>query len=199
MKILIALILFISTGAHAKDDNLFTSPTLGFHITKPTAWRFVSANTYLDQMKEMRFADAEFQRQWSQAIRAPVVVIAKHPPDFNEVNTTFKVDVKPYGVIPEKSTGVTAFQVLVPNLKRVTKDFNVEEGPREAVVGGRNGAYLRASYFVTSSTGVQVALTSEMWVIPLSNYIYIIGGSYKKGSDSGPSEVAAIMKTIAID
>ena len=62
--ILLTLALSLSFATMAADENTFESQMLGFSLTKPESWNFVSANTYLQRTKEATlkktFSSAEF-------------------------------------------------------------------------------------------------------------------------------------------
>ncbi len=190
--------LFLCIAAHAGDEDKFVSQTLGFEVTKPTSWSFMSANTYLEQMSQVRLSDEEYQEHFLQALRAPVVVITKRPSTYPGYNPSFKADVKPYGVIPKGSSGIEALEAMIGKIHHLAKEFRAEVSPENAVIGSKNGGYAKYSYVVTSSTGVDVPLTTEMWVVPLKSYVYIIGASYLQGSKDEPEEMKSIVQSIAI-
>jgi hypothetical protein len=149
-------------------------------------------------MKQVKTLDKEYQEHFNQALRAPLVVITKHPASYPGVNTSFKADVKPYGVIQKGTSGAEALDAVIIQLRRLVKDLKISKGPAKTVVGGQNAGYVKMNYVTVSTTGIEVALTSEMWAVPRENYIYLLGASYKLGSLDSSKEIESIVQSISI-
>lgn len=202
MKIsVLSRILFLSLISNVAfaDDNQFTSPTLGFKMTKPAAWSFVSANTYLEKMKEVKWDDPAAQDHWNQALRAPVVVISKFPISHNGINPNFKVDVKPYGVIPAGISGKEALAGLIPLFQQRFKNVKIDSAPAEVTFGNQRAGHAKMTYVSRSTTGIDVELTTQMWTVPMKSYIFIAGATYAPNSKASEAEAVRIAKSISID
>ena len=141
--VIIALVFMLSTFAIAAEDNMYRSQMLGFSVEKPVSWRFLSANTYLEQARQSRLNDPEMQKRWEESMRAPLVVIAKYPLDYPDVNTTFKADAKPYGKIPPSTKGIEVINLVIPFFRANFTDFEIEEGPVEVVLAGHKAGYIK--------------------------------------------------------
>lgn len=188
----------ISTTAFA-DSNQFVSQTLGFKLNKPQNWHFVSANTYLEQMKRIKWGDPDFQEHWNQALRAPVVVISEFPSNHNGINPSFKVDAKPYGVIPSGLTGKEVLARFIPLMQRKFKNLRIDSVPAEVTLGNQRAGHTKMTYTSTSSTGIDVEVTSHMWSVPMKHHVFIIGATCAPNSKSSESEILNIANSISIE
>ena len=188
----------ISSPAFA-DENQFISPTLGLKMTKPKTWHFVSANTYLDNMKQIKWGDPDEQEHWNQALRAPVVVISQFPSTHDGLNPNFKVDVKPYGVIPSGLNGQEVLAKLIPLMQQRVKNFKLDIAPIEVPLGGQRAGYAKSTYVSTSTNGVNIDMTSQIWAVPMKSYVYLIGATYAPNSKASEAEVRKIAQSITIE
>lgn len=200
MRLAIYIVFAFLTGvANADDRNTYISQMLGFKVTKPESWNFVSANTYLDQTKQMKLNDKELQQRWSETIRAPLVVITKYPASHPDVNTSFKADVKPYGQLPTTSSGVDILNVILKSLGSVFKNLTIEQSPIEITLANHKAGYMKISYVNVAQDGREYPSTSEMWVVPRKNHFFMLGGGYKRGDKAGPKELQSILTTLRIE
>lgn len=181
------------------QSNQFSSPTLGFKLTKPTSWHFISANAYLEQMKQVKWDDPSAQEHWNKAVRAPVVVISQFPSNHNGINPNFKVDVKPYGVIPEGLSGKEIISKLIPMMQQRFKNFRIETTPAEVTIGNQNAGHARVTYVSTSSTGIDLEITTEIWSIPMKSYVFILGATYAPNSKASRATIQKIASSIMIE
>lgn len=202
MKILLFLASFlISVSVQALEGDTFTSQTLGFSIAKPTSWVFVSANNYIENLKQVKLNDKEAQKQFQEALRAPLVVMSKTSSEYNAINPNFKVDVKPAQRFPRGAQGIDVVNMIVNGIRKanVVKNLIIEEPPKKLLLAEHKAGYVKMSYKTVSSTGVEIPLESHIWVIPNQNNIYIIGGSYMQGDNESAAEIIKISETIKIE
>jgi len=196
--ILLALALSLAFATMAADENTFESQMLGFSLTKPESWHFVSANTYLQRTKEATLNDPEMDKRWKESMRAPLVVIAKYPINHPDVNTTVKADAKPYGQLSSTSSGVDIINTLLPVFQKNFHEFQIEKGPFEVTLSGHKGGYIKINY-VSVTTAGRYPSTSEMWIVPRENVFFILGGGYKRGAKEAPHEIAQIIQSVSIE
>lgn len=198
-RILLTIAFIFLSFSVSADENTFSSPTVGFTLKKPTAWHFVSANTYLEQMKQIKWGDAAEQERWNSALRAPIVVISEYPPKHNGLNSSFKVDAKPYGAIPSGLSGSEILANLIPVMQQRFKNFHVDIEPTERTLGNQKAGYFKATYVSTSTTGIDVKQSSEMWVVPMKYYLFMIGATYGPESKKAATEIQRIAQSISIE
>ncbi len=95
---ILALLIGLSVAEDANDT--FTNPTFGISVTKPADWQFMSAEQNLDNLKRTIVKDEEFQQLLQRYATAPLVVMAKYPEPFDDLNPSLKVNVRPLGELP---------------------------------------------------------------------------------------------------
>ena len=92
--LIISLLLSI---AFAQDDNVFINVTTGFKITKPSDWLFVTAEENLENIKRIQMKNEAFKQRMLKYSTAPLVAMMKYPEPFDDLNPSFKVNIKPLG------------------------------------------------------------------------------------------------------
>jgi hypothetical protein len=194
----ILVLSLISTQAFA-DENQFISPTLGLKLTKPSTWHFVSANTYLEKMKEVKWDDPGAQEHWNQALRAPVVVISQFPLNHNGINPSFKLDVKPYGVIPSGLSGKEVIARLIPMMQQRFRNFRIDTAPVDVELGNRQAGHAKMTYVSRSTTSVDFEITTQIWSVPMKSYVFLLGATYAPNSKASEAEVSKIAQSISIE
>ena len=98
MRIIQVLVVsLLSFSVFAQDDNVFESVTVGFKVTKPSEWQFVTAEENLESLKNVQLNDEEFKQLMLKYSTAPLVAMMKYPEPFDDLNPSFKVNVKPLG------------------------------------------------------------------------------------------------------
>ena len=78
----------------APPSNEYANPTIGFHVTKPESWHFMSAQQNLENLKQTKLQDKELQAAMLKYATAPLIVIVKHPEPYGDVNPSLKVNIK---------------------------------------------------------------------------------------------------------
>ena len=108
MKLLKILALMLITGFAYADPNVFEDTTIGFKVTKPSEWRFVTSKEHIDNLKRIELEDEDIKQKLIKYSRVPLVAMAKYPDSFNDLNPSFKVTIRPIG----KLRNATAKQIL---------------------------------------------------------------------------------------
>ena len=193
--------LFLMFGmAFAGDsDNTFRSVTVGFEITKPESWQFLTAEQNLENLKRAKLSDEEFHQLMLKYATAPLVAMMKHPEPFDDLNPSLKVNVKPFGQLK----GVDPKQILSMvsgQFASIFKDYAVVEGPADREVSGIKSGYLRFNYSLQIPDGRTFPTTSELWIVPRGDYFFMIGSGTRQDEKTGTRrEIHEILKTIKID
>ena len=111
-----------AAAAFAGDTNAFSNPTAGFALTKPAGWHYLSAAQNMDNIKRMKLSDEEFHAMMKQYASAPLVAMSKYQEPFDDVNPSFKVNLRPYGQLK----GIPAtelIKLILPQFQKTFKDF----------------------------------------------------------------------------
>lgn len=197
--VVVVLLLFIVNSCVFADTNEYISPTFGFRITKPESWQFATAQQSLDNLRNMKLKDPEFQQMMLKRASAPLVIICKYPDPYEDVNPSIKVSVKPLG--PFKGLDAKLIvNLMLPSFQNAFKDFVVEQDPLDVTISGFKGAYVRYSYFLENIDSESFRISSEVWIIPQSDYFFIIGSGLRADEKTGSrQEVRDILSTIHIE
>ena len=154
-RILLAGIwLFLMVGiAFAGDSkNTFKSATVGFEVTKPESWQFLTAQQNLENLKRTKLNDEEFHQLMLKYATAPLVAMMKYPEPFDDLNPSLKVNVKPFGQLKGTDPKQILSMVSV-QFKTIFKDYAVVEGPTDTEISGIKSGYLRFNYSVQTPDG----------------------------------------------
>ena len=199
IQVLMSLFFLVSTALAGDTENTFRSVTVGFELTKPESWRFLTAEKNLENLKRTKLSDEEFQELMLKYATAPLVVIAKHPEPFDDLNPSFKVNVRPFG----KLKGADPKQILAMlsvQFKNVFKDYEVLQEPTDTEVSGIRSGYMRINYSIQIPDGRTFPTTSELWIVPRGNYFFMIGAGTRQDEKTGTrKEIQEILQTIKID
>jgi hypothetical protein len=193
-----ALTLWFSVGLSDGTD-VFRSPTAGFQLTKPSEWTYVTATQNLENIKAVKLSDEEFHAAMQKFATAPLVAMMKYPEPYDDVNPSFKVNIKPYGGLKGK-TPEELINLVIPQFQRIFKDFVLVQAPTEAVVSGMKSAYARMNYTMEIPDGRTFPTTSELWIVPRGDYFFMIGAGTRQDEKTGTrEEIRAILETVKIE
>ncbi|OWQ86180.1 hypothetical protein CDN99_20285 [Roseateles aquatilis] len=200
-RVIVGLMMtFAATaGAQNAGEERLGSASLGVSIVKPKDWHIRSSNETLALAKMLKPSDPEAERRWRDAMRAPLVVVAKYPAAHQGLNPAFRVDVKPYGSVPSNASGAAIVEAMANMLKANFKDMQVEKGPLDLSLKGQKAGYIKLNYVNVSTTGFRFPTTAEFWAIPRKDHYVVLGGSYGTGDAAVEADMAAIVKTVSFD
>ena len=189
----------IAGAALAQDaENTFQSVTVGFEVTKPATWQFVTAEQNLESLKQTKLDDKEFHKLMLKYATAPLVAIMKHPEPFDDLNPSFKVNIKPFGQM--KGSGPKEIlTILSGQFEKLFKDYRVTMRPVDTLVSGLPAGYMRVQYNLETSEGRSFPVTSELWIVPRGDYFFMIGAGTRQDEVTGTrKEIREILKTVKI-
>ena len=199
--LLVGMCLFLMMGIAfaGESENTFRSVSVGFEITKPESWQFLTAEQNLENLKRTKLSDEEFHRLMLKYATAPLVAMMKYPEPFNDLNPSLKVNVKPFGQLK----GIDPKQILTMvsgQFGNIFKDYQVVEGPKDTEVSGIKSGYLRFNYSLQIPDGRTFPTTSELWIVPRGDYFFMIGAGTRQDEKTGTrKEIQEILKTVKID
>ena len=195
------MLLFLMIGmAFAGDsENTFRSATVGFEVTKPESWQFLTAQQNLENLKRTKLSNEEFQQLMLKYATAPLVAMMKHPEPFDDLNPSLKVNVKPFGQLKGTDPKQILSMVSV-QFASIFKDYEVVEAPTDTQVSGIKSGYLRFNYSLQIPDGRTFPTTSELWIVPRGDYFFMIGAGTRQDEKTGTrKEIREILKTVKID
>ena len=195
---LVILMVLLTLTVNA-DPNRYFSELAGFEITKPDDWQFSTAEEHLDKLKTMKLEDAEFQKRMIERSRKPLVVLMKHPEPHDDLNPTIKVTFRPLGTLQGK-TATELLAGVLPYMKTAFKNFRIVTAPKSTTVSGLPAAHAVIEYDLESTDGFSFATTSELWLVPRGEYLFILGSGTRTDEKSGSrAEIQKILETVKIE
>jgi hypothetical protein len=196
----LAVAIVMNVGvALAADPGVFSSPTAGLQLTKPAEWSYVTAAQNMDNIRALKLSDEEFHAAMQNYATAPLVAMAKFPEPFEDVNPSFKVNIRPYGAL-KGTPPQELISLVVPQFQKAFKDFVLVQPPTEAVVSGIESAYARMNYTMEVPDGRTFPTTSELWIVPRGDYFFMIGAGTRQDEKTGSrDEIHDILKTVKIE
>ncbi len=194
----ILFISLLSFGTFAQDTNVFESVTVGFKVTKPSEWQFVTAEKNLENLKKVQMNDEEFQQLMLKYSTAPLVAMMKYPEPFDDLNPSFKVNIKPLGQLkgtdPKQILGL-----MLPQFQKIFQDFRLVQEPTDTKVGKLPAAYMRINYSLAIPDGRTFPTASELWIVPRGEYFFMIGaGTRQDGKTGSREEIAKILSNVEL-
>ena len=193
------LFLMIGMAFAGDSDNTFRSITVGFEVTKPASWQFLTAKQNLENLKRTKLSDEEFHKMMLKYATAPLVAMMKYPEPFDDLNPSFKVNVKPFGQLK----GIDPKQILSMvsvQFASIFKEYQLVEGPSDTDVSGIKSGYLKFNYALQAPDGRTFPTTSELWIVPRGDYFFMIGAGTRQDEKTGTrKEIQEILKTVIID
>jgi hypothetical protein len=200
LKILAGSIaLVLASTAYAHDAGLFRSEAAGFEVRKPQNWSFVTADQNLENLQRTRLNDEAFKTLAVRYISAPLVAMAKYREPFDDVNPSVKVNIRAAGQF-RGQPATELLNALLPQFKRLYKDFVMVQAPMSTAVSGLPAAYMRANYSLQTADGRSFPATSELWLVPRGAYMFLIGAGTRQDERTGSrAEIAAILGSVRID
>lgn len=199
IKLFFLITFFFSPFAFAGSDNTFSSKTVGFSVIKPDSWQFLTADQNLENLKQTKLSDEEFQQLMLKYATAPLVVIAKYPEPFDDLNPSFKVNIRPFG----RLKGADPKQILAmvsAQFRNIFKDYELVQEPTDTKVSGINSGYMRINYSIQIPDGRSFPTTSELWIVPRGDYFFMIGAGTRQDEKTGTrNEIQEILQTVKID
>lgn len=185
--------------ACAGKSDVFSSPTVGFKVSKPAGWHYVTAEQNLENLKALKLNDEELQAAMQKYATAPLVAMTKFLEPYDDVNPSFKVNIKPYGQLKGKSPG-ELLSLILPQIERAFKDFDIVQPPTDVEVSGIQSAYARINYTMQVPDGRSFPTTSELWIVPRGGYFFLLGAGTRQDEKTGSrKEIEAILATVKID
>jgi hypothetical protein len=194
------LLLLLATALSAADDpNRFESVAAGVAITKPADWTFMSQQSVMENRARIKLQSAEFETAVLELASAPLVVIAKHPEPYDNLNPSLQVLVRS---LPEAMAAMSAEQILqavIPTLQQNFADFRIEQDIQATKVAGRAAADFVARYTVATTEGRSFPTRARMVVIPRSGFLLMIGmTAAPEGPDGARAEFKTILESLTL-
>jgi hypothetical protein len=201
MKTTIAIATLMTTClAFAQDtDNTFSNPTVGFSITKPTEWQFVTADQHMENLSRTLLNDKQMQEAMQKYATAPLVVMMKYPEPYDDLNPSFKANIKPLGNLSADDP-VAIINLMTGPMAKMFKDFKIAEPASETRVSGLKAAHVSIHYSLQIPDGRVFPTASDLWIVPRGKYFFVLGaGTRQDGKTGSREEIEKILSSVVIE
>jgi len=199
--LVLALALPLMAMTPAEMMNLYNNQTVGIRLVKPASWQFASAEQHAATLENVKLKDSAVAGAMMQRAKSniPLVIVAKYPEPYADLNPSLKVNVRPYP--PELKAGgarLTIEQVL-PGMGEALKDFKVVTPPTDTTISGIKAARAEFTYTLQTQSGAAIPTLSKLWLVPRGDYFFLIGVGLKPNDPATAAELQQIIDTIVID
>lgn len=179
--------------------NAFSNPTVGLSVTKPSDWQFVTAEQHMENVGRMKLNDEEMQAAMRKYATAPLVVMMKYPEPYDDLNPSFKINIKPLGNLPPNDP-VAILNLMSGQMGRLFKDFKIVEPAKETTVSGLKAAYSRFDYSLQSPDGREFPTSSELWIVPRGHFYFLLGARTRQDEKTGSrNDIQNILSSVEIE
>jgi hypothetical protein len=178
-------------------SDTFSDAGLGFNITKPSDWHFISGEMLKADRNTIRLSDAELEQLAKRNANAPLVVFTRYPEPYPTLNPSASVTLATMPM--EKMPPKYALSLSIEMTKQAYPDLEIVEPVRDHEVDVIQGAYTKVKYTVTFADGQTFPTMVRMWIVPRGNIMFVIGmTSPPEGPDVSEEAFQEILKSIKI-
>jgi hypothetical protein len=161
-------------------------PSFGLSVAPLPGWHVVSAQENADNLRSLRMDDRQFQELAIRYANSPVVALSKYKEPYEDLNPSFKINVRPMGGFNGRPpTEILA--AALPTFSRAFSDLKVQEGPKPTEVAGHDAAYARLAYTMRAG-GAAFPTISELWIVPRGPIMLMIGTGTRADERNGKRE-----------
>ncbi len=194
------ILLLLSSCAFDITQHIFENKTAGIKLIKPSDWHFLSKEEYVEGLGRVELQDKSFQERLVKNPSLPLVIIAKYPEPYDDINPSVKIGIKSIDQLKEGDPKKTLESVILPSLKTIFKNYQLDQEPVYIKISGLKAAYARISYSLDVSNLGTFPMTSEFWIVPSGKYIFMIGAGIKKNEDDQTrKKIKEIINSIEIE
>ena len=181
----------------ASDGEKIKIPTLGLSVVRPPDWTTITAEQNAQNIRSVNMDDRELQELAARYATAPIVAFAKYKEPYEDLNPSFKINVRSVGSFAGHSPEDILLAAL-PTMHRMFGDLKIENAPSRTTVSGKAAAYTRLSYTLRAGDSA-VPTVSEIWVVPSGPVFFMIGTGTRVDERNGTrAEVRSIVDSIRI-
>jgi len=186
-------------ASKADEEEVFHHPGVGFSLTKPSNWKYLSPEMALAARQSTKLDDKELEKAIKENPNAPLVVITRHHEPYPTLNPSVSVQIANLAIegMPPKDYLSMNIEVL----KRAFPDLTYVDKVQDTNVDGVSGAYSKVKYTYTLAEGGQkYPALARMWMLPRGNKILTISmHGPQEGPDVSEETFNKILSSIKID
>ena len=191
--------LMVLAPAKGAENNTYSNPTVGFSVTKPAEWHFLSAEQNAENLSRARLKDEAFQQLVQKYANAPMVAITKYEEPYDDLNPSLKVNMRPLGNFSaDKPTAI--LDMISKQFESLFENYKVITAPKETRLAGLRAGYLKVHFAMKIPDGRTFPTCMELWIVPRGKHFFMIGAGTRQDEKTGKrEEIEKILATIKID
>lgn len=199
MVIVGVVALMALTPAKGAEKDVYSNPTVGFSVTKPAEWHFLSAEQNAEHLSRARLKDEAFQQLVQKYANAPMVAITRYEEPYDDLNPSLKVNMRPLGNFSaDKPTAI--LDLISKQFESLFEDYKVITAPKETKLAGLKAGYLKVHFSMKVPDGRTFPTCTEFWIVPRGKHFFMIGAGTRQDEKTGKrEELEKILATIKID
>ncbi|NJK93433.1 MAG: hypothetical protein HC904_17425 [Blastochloris sp.] len=195
----IALLMMTCLALTQDKDNTFSNPTVGFSITKPAEWQFVTADQHMENLSRTHLNDQQMQEAMQKYATAPLVVMMKYPEPYDDLNPSFKANIKPLGNLSADDP-VAIINLMTGPMAKIFKDFKIAKPASETTISGLKAAHVSIHYSLQIPDGREFPTASDLWIVPRGKFFFVLGaGTRQDGKTGSREEIEKILSSVVIE
>lgn len=186
-----------STPSNA-PEHTFHNTTIGFSITKPSEWHYVSREILESNRDTNRANNSQLQEVSEKTGNSPfLTVFSRYPEPNSRNNPTVSVTVLNTGVpgLPPKSF----LQQSTVIMKKAYPDLTIVEEVRDHEVDGISGTFTRLKFTIVGADNQTMPTLHRIWLIPHGHLMFsVVMTGPQEGPDLSEDAFQQILKSIKI-
>jgi hypothetical protein len=200
----VSIVTFIVLGmfgrlAIGSEKNEYTNPTVGFKVTKPSTWNYISAETITTNRENIRLKDEDLRAAIRERATPPLVAMTKYKEPYDDLNPTISIVFRPAGSLQGKPA-TEIMSAVVRTMQNALHDFKFIREIHETEISGLKASHMRATYRISNKEGRDFSVVSRMWMVPRGAFIFLIGMSGpRSGQDVSEAEFDQVLQSIKIE
>ena len=183
--IILVAVMFCASFAQEPTGNTYLNSAIGFEITKPDGWVFLTA-AKVDSIIAGSDKSAR-EDEMLKYLSAPLVTIAKYRNPAQPFNPNFRVSLDSLGMLRQLNM-VEMLKIMSGSFAEAFNDFESVVDPEEIEVSGIKSAHSVFNLSTQMPDSSTVVLTTEYWVVPRGAYYFAIVASSEKSDTTGTRE-----------
>lgn len=180
------------------DFKIFTSTLLGIELQYPNNWNLLSTDDFYEQLENIKTENKYFNENVAKLANKPLLALSRYELDYDDLNPTFKISIKPYGAIKQNALG----EILVfifEQFKSIFKNFRVRIPPKLVQLDNKEAYYGKVYYSIKSTLDIEFHVCSEIWLIHKGFYfIMIAAATNHNGEKHIKDDINKIIKSLKI-
>lgn len=204
LTILITICLWTGFSGKSTAQDVYRNTTLGFSITKPDGWSYLTREDLEISRNSFRLDDEELEEFMAEYRKKrgtdPLVWFARYPEPYPEYNPNVLVGAK---VSPSNLEWPDLRKILSMTIalwKQGHSDLTIVEDIQNWGIDGLPGAFAQWRYTSKHVSGKNFPVMMYFWLISRGNVMFVVNMSCpEEGPDFSEEIFLEVLESIQID